>query len=81
MKATCTWGDGPDVLISLTKNDIFVLLEDPDKTKYTQGCVNKGSIGITADEAIELAMQLLASAREAKRLDFEYSQYFKIKDK
>jgi hypothetical protein len=71
--ATCTWGDGPDVMLTF-KDYIFVLYEDPKHTKpprgdYTHGYVTKGSTDLTADEALELAARLTEAANNAKELD------------
>ena len=58
-KATCTWGDGPDVMISVMKTNKsgFDYVDVSDKTVDT-----KGSFGLTADEAIELAKELIDAA-------------------
>ena len=76
--ATCTWGDGPDVVLSI-ENDFFILYEDPKHTQYPNwkykkgdwkhGYVTKGSMDLTADEALKLASELIAAANNAKELD------------
>ena len=73
INATCTWGDGPDVM--LTFDDyIFVLYEDPKHQApphgdYAYGYVTKGSTDLTADEALILAAHLTDAANNAKELD------------
>lgn len=72
-KATCTWGDGPDVLLDL-EDDNFMLYEDPKHYKPPQGdpshgYVTKGSMDLTADEARILAAQLEAAANQAQAFD------------
>jgi len=71
--ATCTWGDGPDVLLTF-KDYIFILYEDPRHSKppqggYAHGFVTKGSTDLTADEALILAAHLTDAANNAKELD------------
>jgi hypothetical protein len=71
--ATCTWGDGPDVMMTF-KDYRFVLYEDPKHTKppqgdYAHGYVTKGSTDLTADEALILAARLIDAANNAKELD------------
>jgi hypothetical protein len=71
--ATCTWGDGPDVLLSL-EDDNFMLYEDPKHNKPPQGdpahgYVTKGSSCLTADEALSLSIELRIAANEAKALN------------
>jgi len=75
-KATCTWGDGPDVLLVL-EDDFFILYEDPKHLEpprgdYVHGYVTKGSMNLTADEALALAGQLRKAAMLAKELEREY---------
>lgn len=70
--ATCTWGEGPDVLLSFN-GDRFILYEDPKHDKaprgdYRHGHVTNGSMDLTAEEAEELGMQLIHAAREAREL-------------
>ena len=72
-KATCTWGDGPDVLLSL-EDDMFVPYEDPKhhappRGDYLHGYVTKGTMDLTADEALALAFELKAAAEQAKSFD------------
>ena len=72
-RATCTWGDGPDVLL-VFEDDHFMLYEDPKYNKPPQGSpahgyVTKGSSDLTADEALQLAADLEAAANNAKELD------------
>ena len=78
-KATCTWGDGPDVLLSL-EDDWFVLYEDPKhqappRGDYQHGYVTKGSMDLTADEALALAAKLTEAANSAKELDSMCDEY------
>lgn len=72
-RVSCTWGDGPDVFLSL-EDDVFVLYEEPKHTKppqgdYTHGYVTKGFTNLTADEALALADDLTEAAKQAKELD------------
>jgi len=69
-RAECMWGDGPDVVLDL-KDDVFVLYEDPIHVKSSSihGHVTKGSMDLTADEALQLAADLEAAANNAKEMD------------
>ena len=83
-KATCTWGDGPDVLLSI-EDDNFMLYEDPKHNKPPQGdpahgFVTKGSMCLTADEALELAAELEAAANNAKDLDNLCEEHDKMEE-
>ena len=71
--ASCTWGDGPDVLLDI-KDDMFVLYEDPKHLLpsgggYLHGYVTKGSMDLTAAEALTLAAHLEAAANQALELN------------
>jgi len=63
MKAECTWGDGPDVLVVLDGTPI-VIYEDPDNQRVSQG-----SFDLTANEAEALGADLIAAAKRARYLD------------
>ena len=81
MKAECTWGDGPDVLVSLEgtvivpyhepkeKWDGKIVKEGPAKGKFAHGIITEGSFDLTADESLELAHELRIAAERAKELD------------
>ncbi len=68
IKASCAWGDGPDVIVVLTEH-AFVLYESPTMGNWVHGAVKNGSFDLTADEALNLAQRLIAAASEAKELD------------
>ena len=67
----CTWGDGPDVLVLVSRpheGDRFPWLEhDPNSP-------SAGSFGLTAPEALALAARLVQAAVEATRLDAGYAE-------
>ena len=76
--ASCTWGDGPDVLVTLDGKP-FMCYEDPTgKDKATHGVVRKGSLELTRNEALDLAQQLFAAAAACKELDNSLKEYFKL---
>jgi hypothetical protein len=78
MKATCTWGCGPDVMLNLDGHPM-VLYEDPiHKDKWVHGAVTKGSLDLTADEAEAFGFQLIEAARQAKALDELCEQHDKM---
>jgi len=82
--ATCTWGDGPDVMVTL-KDKPYILYEDPsDHAHFVHGVVWEGSFDLTAEEALALASKLSSAAMAAMRLDsdlIEYEQREKMKNK
>ncbi len=58
LKVECTWGEGPDIIVSLSGKKLL-LLEDPiDKNRWTYGLVSKGQIDLTCDEAQSLIAHL-----------------------
>ena len=72
MNVSCTWGDGPDILLSL-EGKTLILLEEPQRThppqgSYQHGFVTKGSTDLTADEAFDLGTALISAAYHAKAL-------------
>lgn len=74
VKAACTWGYGPDVLVTNIGHP-YLLYKDPiDKDKWTHGISIEGSFQLTADEAIKLAHDLLNAAMACKKLK-ESMQY------
>jgi hypothetical protein len=87
-RAVCTWGDGPDVVLDL-KDDMFVLYEKPElgeliapfKGTYLHGYVTKGSMDLTADEALQLAAELTSAAQNAKEMDRMCQEHDKMEAK
>jgi len=68
IKVECTWGDGPDVVVTLEQHR-FLLLEEPkDSHQFIHGVVQAGQIDLTAGDAELLAIQLQAAARKAREL-------------
>jgi len=69
LKAVCTWGDGPDVILCLDGTPL-VLLENPDLNngQSVHGVVTKGDVDLTADQAYKLGFQLINAAQQAKKL-------------
>lgn len=69
IKCSCTWGDGPDVLL-VVDNSPFMCYEEPTgHYKAAHGFVHNGSAEMTADEALELSRQLFNAATIAKNLE------------
>jgi len=73
MRAICTWGDGPDVMLTID-GERFILYEDvkydePPKGDCVHGHVNKGSMDLTANEAQALGYQLISAATQANGLN------------
>lgn len=79
INATCTWGDGPDVLVSFEGHP-FILYEDakndpPPRGQWVHGYVSIGSFDLTAEEAMKLSDQLKAAAQNAMELDRSIREY------
>ena len=79
VNASCTWGEGPDVLV-MFENHPFILHENPKndpppRGQWKHGYVSIGSFDMTADQAIKLAYQLKAAAGKAKELDRAIKEY------
>ena len=73
MKAECTWGDGPDVLVILDGTGLM-LYEDPHndpppRGQCTHGRVTEGSLDLTAAEAENLGIELITAAKQARDMD------------
>jgi hypothetical protein len=78
MKAECTWGDGPDVLLILDGTDVMLYHDPVDLDRSTHGTVREGSACLTVDEARALAHQLLEASRQAEQLDKEFAHHMKV---
>ena len=79
--ASCTWGDGPDVLVTLD-GQAFICYEDPKndpppRGQWVHGYVTKGSFDLTRNQALELAAQLFRAAGQAKDMDDSYAAHVK----
>ncbi|KKL06287.1 hypothetical protein LCGC14_2597540 [marine sediment metagenome] len=83
LTASCTWGEGPDVLMVLEddgKGDALMAYEHPHhhpppRGDCTYGYIRKGSICLTADQAESLGYQLIESVKQARGLDKEYTAH------
>lgn len=69
IKAECTWGDGPDVLITLKNHPMILASDVIDKNKFKHGIVTDAWIDLTQQEARKLAYHLLEAADNAKHLE------------
>jgi hypothetical protein len=81
VKATCAWGEGPDVIVTLEDHN-FMLYEEPDGFKHSLfGDVKNGSFELTAEQALELAYNLTCAAKAAKELDESYARFVEHEQK
>lgn len=69
IKAECTWGNGPDVLVH-SKDIAILLMTDPDKSRTKHGIVLDWQLDLTKDEANKLIMQLSNAVRICNELTF-----------
>jgi hypothetical protein len=75
IKATCTWGEDEDVLVTL-KDHSFMLYEmATDFDRGTHGYVKAGSFFLTAEEARKLADELLSAANSVDELEAQLETY------
>ena len=73
MKAECTWGDGPDVLITLEGTSL-VLYEKPSQLlSWQHGAVSEGSLDLTVSEAKQLCYELACAIQKCEQLDSMYA--------
>lgn len=75
MKAECTWGQGPDVLVTLDGTGVLCYEDPHSKNKCTHGIVNQGSLDLTIKEARILAASLIMAANQAEELNNSFDDY------
>ncbi len=68
MKATCTWGDGPDVLIELKGTSVMCYEEPKDLDRAVHGFVSQGSLDLSIKEADIFLVELAKAISWAKEL-------------
>lgn len=68
MKASCTIGDGPNIIVSLDGKELL-LLEEPNRTNFKSGVVEHGQIELSVEEARNLVISLLSAIKQVQ--DFE----------
>lgn len=76
IKASCTWGDGPDVMLTF-EDDRFILYEDPKNDpppagQWLHGYVSNGSTDLTQEQARQLAYELLKAADACREIEEAY---------
>jgi hypothetical protein len=76
---SCTWGDGPDILITLDGKP-FICYEDPKnhpppRGQWVHGYVSKGSMDFTQAEARVLAAQLISAADACRDIEAGYAEH------
>lgn len=79
MKAVCTWGDGPDVLVDLNNTTVALYeapwSDPPPRGRWAHGCISEGSFDLTAEEAKALAAELINAAEQADHLTKSYKDH------
>ena len=75
IRATCTWGDGPDLILVLEGKPMMLFEAPYDRDKSMHGFVSSGSLDLTAEEALELAAELTAAASEAENSSQNYEEH------
>lgn len=76
LKVECTWGDGPDVLISIKNHPMILASDVIDKEKFAHGIVKDAWIDLTQEQARKLAHDLLRASNVAQELEDSAKAYF-----
>ena len=81
IKAQCTWGDGPDVLVTLKESPLWLMADPVNKTgdaklvhgfiSTTHGFCMDAQLDLTKEQARSLGISLLESVDEVNRLESE----------
>jgi len=69
MKAECTWGEGPDIVVSLKGTPIILHHEPKDLKRFKHGAITEGDFDMTAKEALQFAGELTMAAIRAQEMD------------
>lgn len=70
--ASCTWGDGPDVLLVNGGKGYVIYRVKEDG--YISGVSSQGSMDLTVAEAEMLAYELLEAVRQVRDLENSYQE-------
>jgi hypothetical protein len=85
MKASCAWGDGPDVIVTLEGTKVILYEDpwnhDPPIGQYKHGLISQGSFDLTSKQARQLASELIKAAEGAEYLQNEIEEYEKRSNK
>lgn len=77
ISVTCGWGEGIDVLLT-NKGQWYIIYDEPtEKDRFSHGVSKNGSIGLTRQDARELAYNLLRAAEQCDAFDESYDDYMK----
>lgn len=80
IKAECTWGDGPDVMLCSDGFPTFNLSETR-MVHSVYGVVDQWSVNLTIKEARNLAQSLLNAANQAEINELSAEEYTYIQNK
>ncbi|HUW48639.1 MAG TPA: hypothetical protein VMW36_07845 [Patescibacteria group bacterium] len=69
IEATCTWGDGPDILLSSKDWKIVNHSPTEDLDKWTHGTQKHWSTDLTRDEAVSLIFHLQSAVERVDELE------------
>ena len=81
MKATCTWGEGADVIIELDGTTMILYEDATDLHRADHGFVSQGSLDLTAEEAFTLGCSICAAALHAMDWEKKVQDYFENEKK
>lgn len=81
MKALCTWGEGPDVLVEIDGTPILCYENPTDLNRYTHGIIREGSFYLTVEEAKKLVGSLLMAISQTEELYQSYENYVEVEEK
>jgi len=75
MKAECTWGEGPDVLVNLDGSTLMLYEKPTGLDRAIHGFVSEGSVELTTSEAFDLLTSLIVAIRKASEMNLSYRDF------
>jgi hypothetical protein len=74
MEVECTWGDGPDIVVSLDGKRVILYENAVGRNKFIHGFIENGSFDLTADEAEKLAGELMRAANFTRQIEATFHE-------
>lgn len=75
IKATCTWGDGPDIILELKEHSLICYENPLHHDRFIHGVISNGSTDLTLAEAKQLVSTLLSSITQVEELESACEKY------
>jgi len=80
IKVECTWGEGPDVLVSIKNHPMILASDVINKDRFTHGVVKDAWLDLTQEQARNLANELLIASEYAKALEDSAKEFFSLQE-